>query len=244
MIVSRDFGIMIADKIPWIRPLLRYIYRLLPNRAKDNPTSWLMKVFHHSNHVSFVQIGAFNGIADDPIHPLVLNSMKWNGVLVEPQSEAFKRLVRNYQNNRDRLIFVNCAVSSSSGQTKLYKVNEIEIKRLNLGDWARELASLNSSIITARLPDVAIDCEVVRSVTFDELILECGLNTVDLIVLDTEGHEFEILKYIDLDRYRVRALLYEYVHLSSIDEQQLRVRLMAAGYTIRKFGYDILAYRN
>lgn len=244
MIVSRDIGLRVAMAVPWMRPLLRYIYWLLPNRTKDIPTSWLEKIFHDSNHVSFVQIGAFNGIADDPIHPLVLKSMKWNGVLVEPQSEAFKRLVRNYQNNRDRLMFVNCAVSSSSGRIKIYKVNESEIKRLNLGDWTRELASLNPSIISARLPDVAIDYEVVRVVTFDELMLECGINTVDCLVLDTEGHEFEILRYIDLDKYRVRALLYEYVHLSSIDEEHLRIRLVAAGYTIRKFGYDILAYRN
>ena len=49
------------------------------------------------DHVFFIQVGANDGVINDPLHPLV-KSLKWQGILIEPQQRVFKdRLLKVYQ---------------------------------------------------------------------------------------------------------------------------------------------------
>ena len=56
------------------------------------------------NNLFFLQIGANDGVSDDPINALV-RKYNWSGILVEPGSEAFIDLQNNYKDYKDKLIF-------------------------------------------------------------------------------------------------------------------------------------------
>jgi hypothetical protein len=58
----------------------------------------------------FLQIGAYDGLAGDPLRPIVAEDERWYGILVEPQPQAFERLQRNYRDAAHRLVFLNCAI--------------------------------------------------------------------------------------------------------------------------------------
>src|SRR5271165_1303468 len=45
----------------------------------------------------FVQIGAYDGYDCDPIQKFI-RRYGWNGILVEPQPDAFEKLRQNYEN--------------------------------------------------------------------------------------------------------------------------------------------------
>ena len=64
----------------------------------------------------FVQIGAFDGQTNDPIHDLV-ERHGWRGILAEPQRRYFERLERTYAGN-DRVTLRNVALSRESGHLK------------------------------------------------------------------------------------------------------------------------------
>ena len=60
-VTLRDIGIFIVDRVPLLRPLARWIYLRLP--WHDTPTSWLESMFGEDPDVTFIQIGAFDGVA-------------------------------------------------------------------------------------------------------------------------------------------------------------------------------------
>jgi hypothetical protein len=51
----------------------------------------------------FVQIGANNGVTDDPIRQFLIK-YHWHGVLVEPQPRVFQQLLKNYE-PEEQLVF-------------------------------------------------------------------------------------------------------------------------------------------
>ncbi|MDR7420274.1 MAG: hypothetical protein QN178_15335, partial [Armatimonadota bacterium] len=68
----------------------------------------------------FVQVGASDGILDDPLRVLVLR-YALPGLLIEPLPDIYSRLVRSYQ-GQPQLRFENVAVSTRPGSLTLYRV--------------------------------------------------------------------------------------------------------------------------
>src|SRR5262245_12222347 len=114
----REFGLTLVRAAPWLEPFGRWVYTRLPAFLQDTPTSRLRAHFSSEPGVTFVQIGAYDGVAGDPIRSLVLESNGWRGVMVEPQPSAFNRLRRNYSDQASRLTFLNVAISDGIGKSE------------------------------------------------------------------------------------------------------------------------------
>jgi FkbM family methyltransferase len=82
-----------------------YIFDLANRRGRD---------------VFFLQVGANDGLMDDPIHFLV-RKYGWRGVLLEPDPQLFERLKQNYS-GVDGPILVNAALSPINGKTTFYRI--------------------------------------------------------------------------------------------------------------------------
>lgn len=87
----------------------------------------------------FMQIGSHDGSFADPIHHLV-KQHHWSGILVEPQPQAFQRLMQNYQ-EEEQLFFENAVVSQQVGETKFYVVQLPESGEVP--PWLEQSASLD-----------------------------------------------------------------------------------------------------
>jgi hypothetical protein len=53
---------------------------------------------------------------------------------------------------------------------------------------------------------------------------------VDLILIDTEGYDYEVIKQIDFKLHGPRMLVYEHFHLSTNDRAECRARIEQNGY--------------
>src|SRR5579863_8068997 len=87
--------------------------------------------------VCYLQIGAFDGIAGDPMFALI-ERHALRGILVEPQRWAFDQLKANYARfGASRFVFVNAAVAAENGSRTLYRIRPGE------GDpqWLPQVAS-------------------------------------------------------------------------------------------------------
>jgi hypothetical protein len=65
-----------------------------------------------------------------------------------------------------------------------------------------------------------------------------GIGRLDLLVIDTEGHDFEILKAADLAARRPRLLVYEHGLLSAGDRRDCRAHVERLGFEAREEGFD------
>ena len=88
----------------------------------------------------FVQVGAMDGVANDPIHKFVIDKV-WRGILIEPMPDMFARLQKNYE-GCDGLTFVNCAVTDYEGQIEMTRIDPATAKQQNLPEWTQGISTL------------------------------------------------------------------------------------------------------
>lgn len=190
----------------------------------------------------FVEIGANDGVQHDPLHPFIV-SRRWSGILVEPVPFVFERLKRNYA-GIDRVILENAAIADHDGTLPFFHLEpapEHELDRLpswydGIGSFSREAVLSHE----AEIPDIArrIVCTEVPGLTFDSLLRRHAVARVDLVMVDTEGYDWEVVRHIDLAAAAPKLLIYEHFHLSPEDRAACRRHVASFGYDIKEEGFD------
>ncbi len=186
----------------------------------------------------FVQVGAFDGITNDPIHRMV-KRYDWAGVLVEPQAAAFARLTATYAGH-PKLQLRHAAVGDRDGTAVLYSVADAPA-------WVDQLASLDQDTLLGHdRPGLELGARLIETevdvLTFDSLLR--GVDRVDLLQIDAEGRDGSLIAMFDLDRWRPSIIQFEHRHLSRDEHERALRRLVAHGYQVAVAGFDTLAYRD
>lgn len=198
---------------------------------------------HPREDFFFIQVGAFDGMANDPLREIVLDH-GWRGILVEPQPEAFRRLEENYR-DQPGLVLRNVAVSDVSGPRTLYKLRAGDP---GLPPWALQLASFRREVVLKHgdvIPDIAsrIETETVECLTFEDLLAPVRPGRIDLLQVDAEGYDFEILKLFHGAGLRAQIIGFEHKHLSRPERNACVEHLISLGYRVALDGPDAVAYR-
>ena len=134
------------------------------------------------------------------------------------------------------------AIGASSGQATLYRVRPGTAGP----PWLFEIASFRRDVLLKHatiVPNLeeAIVTETVPTITFNELFAELETKP-DIVVIDTEGFDYEIVKLLEATAHRPRIILYEHKHLSPADQDACVELLTRAGYRIILLKVDTVAY--
>ena len=169
---------------------------------------------------------------DDPIHFLV-RKYGWCGVLLEPDPQLFKRLKENYSGVHGPIL-VNAALSPINGKTTFYRVRMDE----KMPNWCALLGSFRRDVILSNKNDVPeiethIVEDTIESISFHSLVARYKPPRIDLIVIDTEGYDLEILRQLDLIRFRPDLIVYEHKHLNERERTIAADLLIANGYSVQ-----------
>jgi FkbM family methyltransferase len=190
----------------------------------------------------FVEIGANDGLQHDHLRPFIL-SRRWRGVMVEPQPHVFARLERNYA-AVERVALENAAIADHDGTVRFFYPAAPDDDELEgLPDWYDGIGSLSREAVLSHanhIPQLErrlVDAEV-RSLTYASLCSRHGLDEVDLLLIDTEGSDWEILRGIDFGDRPPRLLIYEHFHLASPDRRECREHMESLGYRTMEEGFD------
>jgi FkbM family methyltransferase len=241
--LAQSFGYKIAKVHPAREyPLIDVLSLVMQDRMR------------HTSDLFFVQIGANDGQSSDPIYHLV-QQYHWQGLLIEPQPSAFQRLLENYR-DQPQLQFENIAIGDKDGTTPLYRVRE---EGTNLPYWYYQIASLQresveaalmqwktvekSELVPERLDDL-IETVMIPSLTVQTLLSKHNVQKIDLLVIDTMGFDFEILKMFPFDLLKPAVIHFEHNHLSSDDQMACLDLLINQGYSLAKVAVDTIAYLN
>ncbi len=199
--------------------------------------------------VNFIQIGANDGLRNDPLRPLIVRD-DWQGVLIEPLPTVFPLLQENYRYlNRPGLVFINAAVAVD-GQRKLsfWSFTEEFLQAQTLEarlDYLRK-ASFERDHVASFLPPGDQVEEILLEIQVPCLDLEQVVQShlprkpLHLLVIDAEGYESTLIPGIDFSVIRPEAVFFESEHLAS-DQERVFSHLRSFGYGIEKVGLDSLA---
>ncbi|MBU6367466.1 MAG: FkbM family methyltransferase [Gemmatimonadetes bacterium] len=187
----------------------------------------------------FVQVGANDGVLDDPIRALVLQHAL-PGLLIEPLPDLFQRLQANYR-GQPQLAFENAAVLPATGERTLYRVRP----DAPVSDYWQGLASFTRANLEAQgVPARHIHAQSVRGAPLGELIRpHVAPGAVSLLQVDTEGYDFAVLQSAFAAGMRPAIINYEHCWLSPDVRLAARRLLDAQGYAFLEVGKDTVAVR-
>ena len=192
----------------------------------------------------FVKVGANDGITGDPCSDILLSNTKWKGLLIEPVPYCFERLRATFHDGR-RFSLEQVAIGATNGEDTFYYVDPKALESMpNLPSWFDQLGSFDKGHIVKHLNGVLapfiIECSVeVRAL--GDVLKRNGIRDVHLLHLDTEGHDYEVLKTLDFANQAPEAILVEHKHLADIQKTEMLYLLRKHGYSVHDCGGDYFA---
>lgn len=197
----------------------------------------------HNPGFYFVQIGANDGVANDPIRPLVME-YHMKGLLVEPMPDFFIKLVKNYE-GETQLQFENSAIGSSDGSVSLFRFRPGTPLPQT---FYHGLARFDGRYMIERARKMGLGKYIeeiqVPSLTFNSLARKHGIKQVDLLQIDTEGFDYEIVKMAFAAGIFPEIINYEWTELSKLQQHDCKVMLVERGYRFVDIGPDVLCVRS
>jgi len=190
----------------------------------------------------FVQVGANDGVTDDPIRKYVTR-YHWRGLLVEPQPRVFQALLANYAGEK-QLLFENAAVADADGTARLFvadhdheAANLTVYSSLKRDTLVHTLGGGRAAGVRARVTEVEVPALCVRS-----LLARHGVSRVDLLQTDVQGSDREVVEQFLDCGVRPGVLHFEHCHTPRPALNALYRRLVKDGYRFAEFEYDTVAY--
>ena len=196
--------------------------------------------------VKFLQVGSNDGLESDPLREFIIQD-RWRGVLVEPLPQTFERLLKNYASyeNKDDLTFENIAISDKNDVMIFYY---IDAQQANIPEGSANKFSSFDKNIPLKLkwvyPSVVNNIREIKihTLTLSNLLDKNHLKkNLNLLHVDTEGHDYVILKQLDLKVTRPDIILFENLHLKLKDYKKCVQELRANDYILFEQNLDTLA---
>jgi FkbM family methyltransferase len=174
-----------------------------------------------------VQIGANQG--NDELTELLKNNDVNKLILVEPLNIHNDKLKQCY-NNIKNLFIENIAIIDDSNQKEIsfyfHKEDGVDY------GLSFEIATLDKNHILkhGRTEEGIVEIKV-PTMTINDLLDKYELKDVDILFMDVEGFDHEILLSIDYDKYNIKNLYFENLHLK--DRNQTEKFVESKGFKIK-----------
>ena len=159
--------------------------------------------------------------------------------MVEPLPKTFEILKANYA-GQNQLSFENAAIGDTNGILPFYHLE-------GGPDEASLFSSLNEDFVRGAQKESfhktsprAIQVPVLTPAA---LFAKHGIDDLSLIVIDTEGWDYKILKALDFSIIKPRIIEFEHNNLSLIDQAACYEMLINHGYKLLRLGItDTVAF--
>ena len=152
----------------------------------------------------YVDVGCHKGSYAD----LFINNFKLKQIMMfEPQKDIFHYLRKKYR-NFNRIKIINFAVSNKDGFKNL---------NLNHHDLTTTLSNFNKNNFYLKIKALLFGVEnmtykkiKVKTIRLDKILSSNKFKKIDLLKVDTEGHELEVLVGLNKKIKSVRYILIEF----------------------------------
>lgn len=194
---------------------------------------------------SLVQIGANDGVTNDPVDAIIRRH-DLLAVRVEPLPEPFAKLQSRHHGDQ-QVRTVQAAVGARDGQCPIWRIEAPGSQQLRLST----IASFDRSVIEkhyARYSSrggklVQQQVDVISPSSLVERFLPAGVG-VDILQIDTEGHDAVIVGLFLDAGLRPLLINYEHNNLTGDDDGICLKRLRSEGYRLARYGRDTVALRD
>ena len=178
----------------------------------------IINYFNYKKDGFFIELGAIDGIFHSNTY-LLEKSYNWNGVLIEA-NPIHKDALLNCDRNCFK--FVDFAVYNENDKEIEFYINDI----------------IGWSGIKETLPGRKHMSHIIKLKTKTLTTILDSINApqnIDLLSLDIEGGEINVLKGLDLEKYKIKLIILEY-NCDCTDEFRNEILKLLYNYKIIKEG--------
>jgi FkbM family methyltransferase len=190
-------------------------------------------VLDNSHKKSIVQIGTNNG--NDDVRNFCISVKPDFILLVEPFKIHIDSIKKNYESLINNVVIEDIAIFPDETKETVKLFYTIEDGPKKAPDCSFQVTSVNSTHVIKHYPHLTdLDSFEAKCMTLNKLFDKYNLRKIDYLFLDIEGIDFEVLISIDFDKYDIKHLQIEHLHL---DNQKLIEFMTSKGY-IRGIAFD------
>jgi len=187
-----------------------------------------------------VVIGAHFGVW---LEEIIKKYKSQNILLVEPVPYNYNQLKENFK-NLDNIHICTNAIFSENKLSTFYYVKENSITKLGK-HWASGIGSFNKNHILDhktkrfKIEPEDIDEIEINFITFDDLVKNYSIQSIDKLQVDVEGAEYEILNSIDYKKININSLQFESKHFDGTFKEgekleKIKKKLVLEGYNLNQ----------
>lgn len=177
-----------------------------------------------SNARSLINIGANDGLWGDELHEHIIRDGAKipNIVFVEPVPWYLDNCKKTFQ-HLSHCKYINAAITTSDGETDFIVIDPNHVH--NVPEHVRGCSMIGTSYTTdcgtnliasseerTRIESLSLIIKV-PTMTFDTLMRTVGLEEIDVLKCDAEGHDWKIIQQVDLDKHKPKLIFFEGMHL-------------------------------
>ncbi len=228
----------------------RYLYK-----PKPGSLAAFLSEYSLSKKGDFIviQIGANDGITNDPIHKFIKRD-RWKGVLLEPQPDVYNQYLKKIYQKNEGLHTLCAGIGNEDGSQTLYKIAFSTMR------WATGLASFSKEKVMELFengvvekncrrfgieipsePEDRITGEEVKIISPATLLSKFGISRIDLLQIDAEGFDLEVIRIFDIPTSKPGAIIFENINHTAGELEACYQLLRENDYCLREFGRDTLA---
>ncbi|MFY0606656.1 MAG: FkbM family methyltransferase [Cyclobacteriaceae bacterium] len=235
------------------RPKLYDQSRIIGDSISENKAEYF-QVFkrltnHYNGKINFVQIGANDGLRNDPVRDFVVR-YDWSGVLVEPLPYSFQSLVKNYSYLDLQSVFFENVAIGEDDQPDLdfwsYKDSFLDDLSHEQKEGYRRKSSFIKDHLLKFLPegnngDGIVESIPVKIMSVKTLMAKYGMNhnELNLLAVDAEGFDHLIIESTLKDNIKPEVIYFESHH--SEDNEPFFDKLRSFGYVVEEYRRDSIA---
>lgn len=194
--------------------------------------------------VFVLNVGAMDGVTFDEMIGYT-NMYNFKGLYVEPISYLFERLKRNLKEQNGNK-FENSAISNYDGEIEM-----LSIKREAIDNGLIHNCFYGMSAVYPPKNGLGSEGDretvekygekvTVRCVTFDTLLKKHQIDNFDVLKIDAEGHDYEILKQVNLTDHNLKVVRLEWDSLSVAEKEATLLQFEKANFVHDFSGQDIV----
>jgi len=164
-------------------------------------------------HFGLVVLGAHSGVH---LRDLISRYFDKNILLVEPVPYNYLELEKVYRDSKNIIISKN-GVLDKNIIDSFYFVKKDSITKLGK-HWASQIGSFDKDHILKhknkrfQIDDEHIEKIDIKFITFEELVKEYSIGSIEMLQIDIEGAEYKIMKSINYDELNINQILFESKH--------------------------------
>lgn len=185
-----------------------------------------------------IQIGSGSASLDTYIEDgfsnfIIKKKLKKNIYIIEANSIHIDNLKKFYSKYKNIKIF-NLAISPDNTFLKkmvfFYCLNDAP---------NYQIFSNSKSFVTKHFPNGEIKKKTVECLRISEFLEKNNIKNIDYLSIDIEGMDYDVLINLNLNKFKIKNISFEHLHLSFFEKIKIVYKLIKHDYYFSGMGFDL-----